>query len=92
MPTPSTPRRARAQAPERALHVYDGRQFVGVIRERAKKITAFTTTGRDIGTYRSRRAAVRAIPSFNRLDGDQKQEPARFVAARVGRTGPAHHG
>ena len=63
MPATHTPRRARAQAPERAeLHVYDGRTFAGVIRERGKKITAFTTTGKRIGSYRSRRAAMRAIP------------------------------
>ena len=53
--------RSRAHALDPA-RLYDGRAFAGVIRERGKKITALTSTGKRIGTYRSRRAAMRAIP------------------------------
>jgi hypothetical protein len=65
------PGQAARQAPDRArpvgLAVHDGRQCIGVIRQQGDNHIAFTTTGECIGTYPSRRAAVRAI-RMTRLD------------------------
>ena len=59
------PGQAARQAPDRArpvgLTVHDGRQCIGVIRQQGNKHIAFTTTGERIGSYDTRRAAVRAI-------------------------------
>ena len=65
MPALSTPTTTSAQAPERAtleLHVYDGRALVGVIRERGKRHIAFNQNRKRIGGFKTRRAAMRAIP------------------------------
>lgn len=62
MPTASSRRR---QAPDRVgplkLYVHDGRTLLGMIAERGKHIPAYTAAGKKLGTYKSRRAAVRAI-------------------------------
>ena len=64
-----TPSRTNAQAPKGArleLQVYDGRTLVGVIRQTGKRHVAFGGTAHNrkrIGTFSTRRAAVRAIPS-----------------------------
>ena len=47
------------------LSVYDGSTLVGVLRERGKRVEALAITGnqrRRIGTFKTRREAMRAIP------------------------------
>jgi hypothetical protein len=68
----NTPTAARRQAPKRArsteMAVYDGATMVGVLRERRKRVEAIAITGnqhRRVGTFKTRREAMRAIPKPN---------------------------
>ena len=48
------------------LQVYDGRQLAGLLREHGKRFEAFAISGiqhRRVGTFKTRREAIRAIPS-----------------------------
>jgi hypothetical protein len=52
------------------LHVYDGRTLIGLLRERGKRVETIAITGnkrRRVGVFRTRLAAMRAIPSATDL-------------------------
>jgi hypothetical protein len=60
----------RVRQPSAKLFVYDGRTLIGLLRERGKRVEAIAITGNKrprLGVFRSRRAAMRAIPSANDL-------------------------
>ncbi len=67
------------------LQVYDGRQLAGLLRERGKRVEAFTITGnqrRHVGTYRTRREAVRAIYRANNEQITKSNKPASVTSPR----------
>lgn len=57
------PRQADKSRPDRALAVYDGVNFLGIIIERDHQFYAFDARDRRVGTFQNQVDAVRALPA-----------------------------